>query len=466
VPQSGSGQVYSYIYYSYAPTFGLVSTTANTSTSYYQSADDILLFSTQGIDLDTASGTQTVLFIGSGNMGPTNSATTINSIDYVSAQNYLNAYGRRIAGVQFSPDSESLIFTYQSHNSYNPKYMGSAYQYTINASSRSSTYWPATARISVRFNFRTSSGGAINFASSPGLSNMLAGLSGVGGVGTTSAPFGPNSSSTQQFWSTFRSHNGQFLYYISDDTNGRNHMVGFNISASTVNGHDPWAPFSTHGSSIGFEQFDCNAWNYEGRFFAVPAGVTYRGRDGAGIVFVIGSDASAGATSATDLEVYAFDANIGGDLVNLTADVTDGTANAINHMYASADGNFLVGQRAETAADSGDSRAVLNSNSDLFAVVNVHAALNGAAPVAFMLSEDMSHGSSVAFVGERTASGPAAIVFSSGPKGSTNATWDDRTVKIIPMTPGSTPVVLDSAQSHYVVLAGSRKLDDDPDTSN
>jgi hypothetical protein len=195
--------------------------------------------------------------------------------------------------------------------------------------------------------------------------------------------------------------------------------------------------------------------------------VTHRasGRDGAGIIFVIASDSSAGATSATDLEVYAFDANVGGGFVTLTADVTDGAGNAINHLYASADGNYVVGQRCRTTAKSGASRATLNGNSDLFVVANVHAALDGVTPDAFLVSEAMSHGSSVAFVGEATATGPQALVFSAGPPGG-NQSWDDRTLRSSLLRPGGQAEILDKTESHYVVLAGARKLDDDPDTSD
>jgi hypothetical protein len=362
-----------------------------------------------------------------------------------------------------------VIFVMQGHSSYNPKYMGGSVGYTLNASSRSSTYDAACARISVRWAFRTSSDGPITFGSSPGnfLTNNLAGLSGVGSVGVTSAPFG-DPGGIQQFWASFKSPNGSFLYYISDGTSGRNHMVGFNIGATTINGHAPWEPFSTHGSSIGFEQFDCHAWNYQGRFAAVPGGVKalQSGRDGAGIVFVIGSDAASGATSPTDLEVYAFDSNIGGDLVSLTGAVTDGTQNAINHLFVSTDGNSLIGQRTKTSDDSGDTRSRINNQNDLFCVTNVHAALNGATPDAFILSANQSHGSSVAFVGDGTATGPAAVVYSSATASTSNTSWATRTLKIVPMAPGATPVVLDSTASHYVVLSGGRKLDDDPFTSN
>jgi len=75
--------------------------------------------------------------LGRGAMG--NRTSSADSADYASRESHLDAYGRRIAGVQFTPDSKSLIFTYQGHNRYNPKYWGSAYGYTIN-SGRSSTY--------------------------------------------------------------------------------------------------------------------------------------------------------------------------------------------------------------------------------------------------------------------------------------------------------------------------------------
>jgi hypothetical protein len=465
-----STSVYSYIYYSRNPTFMTTTTSTTTSTSYYQATDDILLFSTDGTDLDTASGTQTVLFMGRGRMGSSSNDSTINSISYVSAQDHLNAYARRIAGVQFSDDSKSLIFTYHGHNSYNPKYYGSAYGYTVNNSSRSTSYHAATARMSVRFEFRTSSDGAINFqstsAASNFLKNMLQGLTGVGSIGDTSVPFGSSAGGAQQFMAAFRSHNGKFLYYISDPYPSRNFMVGFNISAADINGHAPFEPFTTHGSSIGFEQFDCNGFNYEGRFFAVPAGVELNGRDGAGIVFVIGSASSAGATSSTDLEVYGFDANNGGQLVALTSDATDGTQNALNHMYVSADGNFLIVQRTKTTTDSGDSRAKLNGENDLVACTNVHAALfDGAPATSFVISADMSHGSSVAFVGEGTVTGPQAVIYSAGPKG-TNTSWDDRELRLSLLAPGAPPQTLDSTKSHYFVLSGTRKVDDDPTTSN
>jgi hypothetical protein len=297
---------------------------------------------------------------------------------------------------------------------------------------------------------------------------MLKGLSGVGSVGDTSVPFGSGAGGAQQLWSTFRSHNGAFLYYISDPYPSRNFMVGFNITAADINGHEPYEPFTTHGSSIGFEQFDCNGFNYAGRFFAVPGGVEYApsGRDGGGIVFVIGSASSAGAKSSTDLEVYAFDANNGGQLVALTSDATDGTQNALNHMYASADANFLMVQRTKTTADSGDNRGKLNGENDLIAVTNVHAAVFDGAPAnSFVVSSQLSHGSSVAFVGEGTVTGPQAVIYSAGAKG-TNTTWDDRELRLSLLAEGAPPQILDTTKSHYFVLSGTRKVDDDPTTSD
>ena len=210
-----------------------------------------------------------------------------------------------------------------------------------------------------------------------------------------------------------------------------------------------------------------NSFNYENRFAAVPKGVVFpaSGRDGDGVVFVIASDASAGATSPTDLEVYVMDANIGGDMTALTGDVTTGTANAVNHLYVSTDGNVVVGQRCKTSAKSGGSRATLNGDSDLFAVTNVHEVLAGGAPVSFVLSAGMSHGSAVGFVGEATVTGPQALVYSAAPKG-TNTTWKNRKLMLVPLVPGGQPAVLDDTASHYVVLGGTRVLDDDPTSPN
>jgi hypothetical protein len=201
----------------------------------------------------------------------------------------------------------------------------------------------------------------------------------------------------------------------------------------------------------------------------VPGGVEYApsGHDGGGIVFVIGSASSAGATSSTDLEVYAFDANNGGQLVALTSDATDGTANALNHLYASADANFLVVQRTKTTSDSGDTRSLLNNTNDLIAVTNVHAAVfDGAPATSFVVSEQLSHGSSVAFVGEGTVTGPQAVIYSAGTKGTSNTTWDDRQLRLSLLAPGAPPQILDTTKSHYFVLSGTRKVDDDPTTSD
>jgi hypothetical protein len=173
--------------------------------------------------------------------------------------------------------------------------------------------------------------------------------------------------------------------------------------------------------------------------------------------------------SSTDLEVYAMDTDIGGNLYVLTSDVTNGTRNAINYLHLSVDGNVLVGQRAQTDARSNSQRDHLTGRSDLFAVTNVHAALGGAAPEAFIVSADESHGSTVALMGEGSAIGPWGVAFSSAAPaqaGNLNLTWDDRTLKLVPLAPGAGTVQLDPVQSHYVVLAADRILDDEASTSD
>jgi hypothetical protein len=165
-----------------------------------------------------------------------------------------------------------------------------------------------------------------------------------------------------------------------------------------------------------------------------------------------------------DLEVYAFDANIGGTFKPLTPAITNGSNNAINHLSVSADGNVLVGQRTQTSGDSGLSRATLNSKSDLFAVTNVHAALAGAAPQAFFLSQSASHGATVAFVGE--GKGAQALFYSSAPSSADNSSWAERTLKVQLLQPGTAPGIADSVKSHYTIFTGGRVTDDDPLTAN
>jgi hypothetical protein len=156
------------------------------------------------------------------------------------------------------------------------------------------------------------------------------------------------------------------------------------------------------------------------------------------------------------------DADLGTDLVALTPAVTAGTANAINHLYLSADGNVLAGQVSRTAASSAGGRAFLNGRSDLFVVRNVREAVLGATPDAFVVSAARSHGASLAFVGEGASGGPQALVYSAGPPGATNATWATRELLAVALSPGAVAVVLDKAPSHYAVLGAGRKEDDDP----
>ncbi len=228
----------------------------------------------------------------------------------------------------------------------------------------------------------------------------------------------------------------------------------------------PFAPFSPAPGGVGFEQFDVNAWNYNNRFCSVPGGIPGpSGRDGSGIVCFIASASTSGVTNSTNLEIYVFDANNGGNAVALTSGLTNGTSNAINHMYLSVGANVLAFHRAETTGVSGNSRAVLNGNNDLGVVTNIHDVLLGAAPIAFWISEDRSHGHSVAFVGEGTPAGPGSIIFSDGASGS-NSTWDQRRLRIGTLSASPSFANLDNVNSFYEVIAGGRLLADNPTNSN
>jgi len=454
------------------------STTQYSGSANWQANDDLLLFAVNqsSDDLDSStSGNQNALFIGSHAFA---SGTTTNPYSGLlpttaTGRPHFNATYRRISGLVFGANTgageRSLIVKYQGESTYHPKFNGWYQTWIVNPGQPGG--WNYATHMSVRIQFKANNGvdGANMNSASSYMTNSLAGLStsAIGGLGPTTAPFASTATSDQLFWSTFRSQNGNFLYYVSDGASGRNLIVGFNISASTIGGRAPYAAFTPHAATVGLEQIDANAFQYSNRFFAVPAGVTNpaSGRDGAGLVFFIASAASAGATSATDLEVYVFDANVGGDAVVLTPNVTTGTANAINHLYVSADGSVVAGHRSATTANSRDNRAILNGSSDLWVCNNVHQALAGSPPNNFIVSAGQSHGSTMAFIGEGSASGPQAVVFSSAPSGG-NDTWDDRTLKAAVLAANATAVELDNARSHYAVLAGARRLDDDPNSAN
>ena len=228
---------------------------------------------------------------------------------------------------------------------------------------------------------------------------------------------------------------------------------------------EPGAPFSPAPGGVGFEQWDVNAWDYNGRFCSVPGGIAGpSGRDGSGIVCFIASASSSGVTSATNLEIYVFDANNGGNAVAVTPGVTNGTANALNHMYMSVGGNVLAFQRSRTTSISGNSRTVLNGDNDLGVVINLHEVLQGAPPDVFWISQDRSHGHSVAFVGEGTPAGPGSIIFSDGASGG-NSTWDQRRLQIGTLSPSPSFASLDNVNSFYEVIAGGRLIADDPTNS-
>lgn len=464
-----------YQYYTFYPdwtayqTFAVISTGSGGQS--WDSSNDLLICSVDGEDLDAASGTQTVLYVGTGGFGSGNPSMP----SYASGAAHINGTYRRINGVTFGSstaanEERSVIFKYSSDTTYTPLFSGYTSGWGINPQSTGT--FGFGVEMSVRVQFKSTSGGALTFASTSNVKNNLQGLAGVGSVGPTSAPFGNlNNATVQCFWTTFKSPNGNFLYYVSDQLTGAAVMVGFNISNAAIGSgatlRNPYVAYLVHATTTGLDQIEVNSFTYANRFYAVPGGVTYppSGRSGDGLVFFIASDPSASSLSNTDLDVYVFDSNVGGVARVLTSGVTDTTANAINHLYVSADGNFLVGQRTRTTSLSRDSRATLTTNSDLFAVTNVHAVLAGSAPTAIRLVSGQSLGSSVAFVGEGTSTGPQAVIFSSAPTGATT-TWRDRTLKIVVMATGAVPEVLDSTASHYVVLSGGRTLHDNPLTAN
>jgi hypothetical protein len=458
-----------------------------TSYNGWNNSADLMVVSTSGADMHSGGTSPHILFLGTGQQ----SSTLFGSMpSYAMQVGHFNGPGRRFSGLQFTPDNRRLIVHYAGggEGSGTGQWTVSGYAYTTNLQPFNPSYmnYGAGDEISVMFNFRDqTTGGPVDFSSASNFKNNLQGLTGNSPIGQTTSPFGITSSQ-QMFWCTFRSEDGNFLYYISDqyDTNqsyataNRNFMVGFNITNAPINGHDPFEPFITHPNTIGFEQFDCNAWNYEFRFAASPRGIAVSGRDARGILCVIASDASAGAGSATDLEVYVMDTNNGTDLMVLTSAVTNNAATtagtgsggfAINHLYLSCEGNVLAGLISKTGTSSATSRAFLNSNNFLFVVVNIHAVLfSGATPIAFLVGDQdgngnvlpASHGATVAFVGDGTGAGPQALIFSSGPASSSNSSWTTRTLKAVPLAAGAVPTVLDSTQMHYVVAQGNRKLDD------
>ncbi|MHC5044770.1 MAG: hypothetical protein ACYTGI_20615, partial [Planctomycetota bacterium] len=476
----------SYSSYYYYPTFHSYYYSKSSSLAAHH---DLMLISTKGVDMDSGtSGIQHVLFIGSRTYSTSTSNPSMPS--WATGRSYLYYSGRRINGVMFGSDDRTLIWNFAaSSGTYAATYTGGSISAGINPESYGySSYNNVGVQQSLRLRFRTSTDGPINYASSSSsttnsaynmMKNNLEGLKGISAIGRTTLRFGATSAAPQCFWATFKSANGDFLYYVVDQINlsashyynppqaptknNRNYMVGFNISNGTINGRVPYVPFSPHSDTIGFEQFDVNCWNYENRFAAVPGGASYQGRDGSGILCVIGSDASATAYSSTDLEVYVMDADIGSDLFVLTSDVTTGPNNAINYLYLSADGNVLVGHRSATNVNSRADRSQLTGRSDLFAVMNIHDVLGGATPDAFVVSADQSHGSTMALMGEGSGSLPFGVIYSSAAPGG-NTTWDERTLKLVPLVRGANPAPLDNVASHYVVLVGDRTLDDDAST--
>ena len=134
-------------------------------------------------------------------------------------------------------------------------------------------------------------------------------------------------------------------------------------------------------------------------------------------------------------------------------------------MYPSMDGNTIVAQRSNET-NSRDTRTQLTTQNDIIAVTNVHDVLfNGASPNAFTVSSNASHGSTVAFVGDGTPAGAVALVYSHA-TGSGNTTWDERNLYIGLLVPGAGRAALDTVESHYTILSGGRKLDDNPNSAD
>ncbi|MHC4931559.1 MAG: hypothetical protein ACYTGV_05140, partial [Planctomycetota bacterium] len=145
------------------PSFGTI-TTSSTS-SWYQASDDILIFATTNEDLDSADGTQTVLYLGSGNISANFSGTpAANGVAYVAARAHLNSKARRINGVTFSADSETVFFKYAGDNTYWTKYYGSTDQLMINSNPAQSTTWRGlSSQVSLRVHLKDpTTGGKID----------------------------------------------------------------------------------------------------------------------------------------------------------------------------------------------------------------------------------------------------------------------------------------------------------------
>jgi hypothetical protein len=439
------------------------------NSSYGNASHDLLLVSTSGADMHSGGATEHVLYMGTGQ----NLTTGVRGgmPYYAIQQGHLAAIGRHVHGLEFAPDNRRLIFKYSGDDYYNPAsgYFGATnYQY-YNPSGNAS--YGSGDQISFAYTFRTSGGAATDFTSASNFRNMLTGLSPGASIGQTSVPVG-TTTSAQCFWATFKSPNGKYLYYMVDQldtsyqsftTTNRNYMVGFNITEATIDSHAPFTAFITHSDTIGFEQFDCNAWSYEGRFASSPGGNFFNGRDATGILCVIGNDSSANGSS-TDLEVYVMDTNIGGSLFALTSSVTTGAANAINHLTLSANGNVLCGLISKTSTSSAGTRAFLNSNNSLFVVTNIHDVLGGGTPDAWIVSANQSHGATVAFFNDGLPSGPTGLAYSSGNASSVNTSWATRTLKTVTLVPGAVASVADDTPSHYVIIFGRRLEADDPTT--
>ena len=103
----------------YSTSFSLyVSTFAsgNYSSSNWAKTDDLLVISTNGEDMDDEEDDdQHVLFIGTKTFS-NNGGDPSSMPGYASGKGYINAYYRRVNGLRWSADSETLFFNYSGHN--------------------------------------------------------------------------------------------------------------------------------------------------------------------------------------------------------------------------------------------------------------------------------------------------------------------------------------------------------------
>ncbi|MHC4957379.1 MAG: hypothetical protein ACYTGN_03315 [Planctomycetota bacterium] len=391
------------------------------------------------------------------------------SMPYGHGANVINGRYRRVKNVRFGRDNASLFFDYSggSTSTRNPNMYGYLYGWLFDPADYNSSSFNGGAEQVVRIEFgpTVDMGSPSKYATNPLAIKEV--KDEVGSVGDETAPFGDMAGTSDQWFHTsFLSYSGDFVYYISDPLTDRNFMIGFNITGADITSpegtvHKPFVPYFPHDDSIGFQQFDSVTFQFASRFAAGPG--TFKGPGyESNVMFVIASAAGSN-TSANDLEIYAFFADVGGLMYAISTPVTSGASNHLNYMTPSLDGNVLAFHRNTTSGNSSGGRKDLTTKSELCVCTNVHEVLRqlGTVTPATVSVVSGSIGASVAFVGEGTPAGPQAIVFSHTGSG---GDWDARQLKVAVMAENATADMLDAQASHYLVLAGTRNTADDPTT--